>query len=746
MVRPESSRQRPRRLGPIVAAVAASLATGLIASRPAEACGPWFPTTLLDQRSAVLLGLPEGSFDFEAQHLLSPPQPNFKAIESDYYGDLEADRKKFAAEGLTAGQVATMEAAQGAADGRAAYAAGEGLPEDLRLYVAGAVDFHHQDKASAEQRFAAVAALPEAERKLRGVWAEFMLGRVIADAAESAKHYARVRELVAAGAPDPAGLAVASLGQEARDKISTDFAGAVRLYAEQASYQSRSGTNSLLMLARNAFAAPAELDAKLKDALTRRLLVAYALSRPSELNLAASGKSRDDWDAVVAAQNETAAPAASVALLKAIDALKLDEVEGADRLAALAYRNGNYEAASAWAAKSDAPLSQWVRAKLALRKGDDAAARAALAAAAKSFPADEQWAEGLGQDFAGYESVQPQCRAQAELGVLALGRGDYTLALSELYKARRIYWSDLAYVAERVVTVDELKTFVDAEVKPTTPATAAATPESEAYGQPRDAAAGLRHLLARRLLRAGRYDDAVAYFDDPALKAKAVEYGRALRSTARWDRIAIARDRYTAAMLARTSGMELLGFEGDPDYGIFGGDFDLNSAGWSDNGEPVGPRKDLTASGDFTTDGERQRLAASHADPLSRWHYRMVATRQAEAAADLLPRRSQAYAAVLCKASGWVIDREPERGQELYRRYVKHGAIVPGMLFARTCPEPDWAGAQKQLDQQRWRYAKYWLRRVGPGFIVLGLGMLIWHLAGRRGSTSRARRNGSKQL
>ena len=89
--------------------------------------------------------------------------------------------------------------------------------------------------------------------------------------------------------------------------------------------------------------------------------------------------------------------------------------------------------------------------------------------------------------------------------------------------------------------------------------------------------------------------------------------------------------------------------------------------------------------------------------------------------------------AVLCAASGWVIDREPARGQELYRRYVKNGAIVPDMLFARHCPEPDWAGAQRQLDQQRWRHAKYWIRRAGAASLALGLVLLVVALL-RRGS------------
>lgn len=723
MVRREPTRQAPRRLAVLVAAT--------LGASVAQACGPWFPATLLDQRAAVMHGLPENSFDFEVQHLLAPPEAAFKAIETDPFGDPDADRRKAAAEGLSAAEVATMESALGAADDRAAYAAGEGLPEDLRLYVAGAVAFHHADKVAAEQRFAAVAALPAGERTRRGAWAEFMLGRVVADAAESAKHYARVRELVAAGAPDPAGLAVASFGQEARDKIETDFAGAVRLYAQQASYQSHNGSNSLLFVARKAFEQPQRLAERVRDSLTRRLLVAYALSRPTELRLAASGKGSDDWEALEAAQKDLAPAPASVALLRAIDALQLTEVEGADRIAALAYNNGDYEAATRWAGKSDAPLSQWVRAKLALRNGDEKGAQAALAAAAKSFPVDEQWSPSLSPDYSGYDEGRPACRVQAELGVLALGRGDFTLALAELYKARAVYWTDLAYVAERVVTVDELKAFVDANVKPAPPTATAAA--SEVYGTPADSATGLRHLLARRLLRAGRYDEAVAYFDDPKLRAKAVDYGRALRSTARWDRIGIAKDRFTAATLARTAGMELLGFNGDPDYFDYGGDFDLHPPALDQNYEPVGPRQDLTITGEFSTDAERQRLAASRADPLSRWHYRMIATRHAEAAADLLPRRSQAYAAVLCAASGWVIDREPARGQELYRRYVKNGAIVPDMLFARHCPEPDWAGAQRQLDQQRWRHAKYWIRRAGAASLALGLVLLVVALL-RRGS------------
>ena len=48
-----------------------------------------------------------------------------------------------------------------------------------------------------------------------------------------------------------------------------------------------------------------------------------------------------------------------------------------------------------------------------------------------------------------------------ELGVLSLSRGDFSQALDALLRAN--FWEDAAYVAERVLTVDELKAYVDRE-------------------------------------------------------------------------------------------------------------------------------------------------------------------------------------------------------------------------------------------------------------------------------------------
>ncbi|MCY0506101.1 hypothetical protein OVV80_27370, partial [Klebsiella pneumoniae] len=71
-----------------------------------------------------------------------------------------------------------------------------------------------------------------------------------------------------------------------------------------------------------------------------------------------------------------------VTLVEALAKVAPDKVASADRLASLNYQLGRYDDAERLVAKADGPLAAWVRAKLALRKGDrDAAARAYAEAA-----------------------------------------------------------------------------------------------------------------------------------------------------------------------------------------------------------------------------------------------------------------------------------------------------------------------------------------------------------------------------
>src|SRR5439155_5427615 len=144
-------------------------------------------------------------------------------------------------------------------------------------------------------------------------------------------------------------------------------------------------------------------------------------------------------------------------LVDAIEQQGQDRPPGADRLAALAYRLGRYDLARGLADKAQSPLASWVKAKLALQKGDLAAAASFYAEASKGFP-----------DASDAPSLDPgNVRLLAgEGGVLSLAQGEYVDALGRLYPVAGTYWGDVAHIADRVVTVDELKRFVDAKVPP----------------------------------------------------------------------------------------------------------------------------------------------------------------------------------------------------------------------------------------------------------------------------------------
>ena len=99
-------------------------------------------------------------------------------------------------------------------------------------------------------------------------------------------------------------------------------------------------------------------------------------------------------------------------------------------------------------------------------------------------------------------------------------------------------------------------------------------------------------------------------------------------------------------------------------------------------------------------------------------------------AANFVPARSQAFAAMLCVGTGWLIDREPEAARVMYRRYVAQGALVPfGARFGHDCPTPEFESARTRLAFERVRAAKNATRRYGPyavvALVLLG-GIGVW--------------------
>ncbi|MNF87290.1 hypothetical protein D3C84_697540 [compost metagenome] len=192
-------------------------------------------------------------------------------------------------------------------------------------------------------------------------------------------------------------------------------------------------------------------------------------------------------------------PANESKLIKSLQNSTRGSLDNADRLAAVNYQQGDYASAKAFLEQAgDGGLAWWLRAKLALRDGDKTAAAAAYAKAAQAFPQNESWGDRRTPDF-DYETLQPKCRVNGESAILALQRGDYLQAFDQLYRSQSIYWFDAATVAERVLTLEELKHYVDTQV----PAPPPLTQQQRDNYVPLPVAASLRNLLGRRLLREG---------------------------------------------------------------------------------------------------------------------------------------------------------------------------------------------------------------------------------------------------
>jgi len=644
----------------------------------ALACGPDFPMRLLDNRGQSLAELPEGNFSFEISRLGHAIKGLKNVTAGANYAD-ETDpvalRDQAEQAGLPAEQQVLVKHLRSLTDARQVETEGAQLPPELRLYLAGAVAFGAGDPALAAGYFKKVLALPAEQRASRSTWAAYSLGRALfamsveADAApglleQSARAFEQARQLSIDGFSDPLELGVASLGEEARVvRTAGDWNRAIELYATQNLHGSAVGYESLKLLMANLMTLPEDQVAKLLE------------GQPVQQLVTASLISRLGWSFGDQPPNEQK-------MIKLLQNSTRGSLENADRLAAMNYQQGDYASAKAFLEHAgDGGLAWWLRAKLAVREGDKTAAAAAYAKAAQAFPQNESWGERRTPDL-DYETLQPKCRVEGESAILALQRGDYLQAFDQLYRSQSIYWFDAATVAERVLTLEELKHYVDTQV----PAPPPLSQQDRDNYVPLPVAASLRNLLGRRLLREGHYEEAPAYFDNVDLQNKAKSYA-ILRQEAdsAWWPTTRAAALFNSAGVARTWGMEILGYEMAPDYATFGGNYSLESTELK-----VGP---------LVTEGEVKRQQASVAQPDERYHYRFVATALASRAADNLPHTSQAFAAVLCAAAGW--NSSPEEEHAFYQRYVKEGPYVDWAFnFGHQCPYPDFQNADKRYVTQ----------------------------------------------
>ena len=659
----------------------------------ARACGPDFPNAYLVSSPEELAGLPTLSFPAELARLLpagAKPQPfPTDTMDEPHARELAEVRE------VLAGQGWRRHDADPVLKNYQRENPPKQLPQEFQLYARGARAWHGDRVSEAVGAWRELLALPADQRHYRTVWAHFMIGRALWDTddptATAAFQAARAAQM--AGFADSEDLVIASLGWEARILLRhKNYPDALRLYFQQYAAGDSGAMISLQMTLQQLFqedetgrlVAEEALRTVAADRQLRGIVSAWFVSR---------GGPHTPWSLRAAKQFR--------AWLKAIPKTTDLEPAEADRWAWAAYQNTLWDEARAFAAAApaDAPASEWVRAMLLLREGDLTAATKHLSGAARGFPADAALVSPLfDHDTTRYENTRedrPQARLNGVRGVLALQRTQYRDALRLFLEAG--HWPDAAYVAERVLTLAELQDFVNTEApaQKTQPA-GESNPDIWPHLH-----SDLRHLLARRLVRAGQFDRArdlfpaelIPTFDRYVSLVRdgyREENSRQLRALALWQ----------AAKIMRESGLIIQGTELEPDYAIWDGNFewpDFGAARLSQNSRwDYSPHRAESLSGVLSTYREETERVFQTKLPGRRFHYRQRASELAFLAATLLPDNDDLTATILNTGGLWVAARYPDDAQLFYKTLVFR---CPHTALGKAAAVRHWLVPPREADE-----------------------------------------------
>ncbi len=340
--------------------------------------------------------------------------------------------------------------------------------------------------------------------------------------------------------------------------------------------------------------------------------------------------------------------------------LSLDPDE-TDHIAWVAYKIGRFQEAREYLNRSEqhCPAGNWVLAKIHLREGEIDEGIEVLRGLVAHFPTGE------------IDDVR------AHIGVLQLGREEYVKALDML--ARSGYWTDTAYVAERVLTVQELEDYLNRHQDDVT--LAQCRYRIWQFRDSRPVLENLNYLLTRRLARNEQWEKAGEYY--PAdLKETFQRYGFNLSRSR--DETVPKRERaeslFIAARLTREQGMELLGTEVHPDWHMFNGAYrrpGANSARLADGPHklPEGPQA-LVHALSASTD-EKRRINHHLPTPSTRFHYRRVAADLMWECAEFSPDNDPLTAAALYYGGVYLKDRDPKRADRYYKALVRRCKRLP---------------------------------------------------------------------
>lgn len=659
---------------------------------PLLACGPNFPNMLLNGGDGAVLVAPVANFraELERMDLVNPRFPTLLPTNGYAAQTLDAELKDLRLalsrrEIPLADLESIVERHQGERE-KILFPAGkdlgmpnpndglepeivEGLPLDFADYFRGSIAWHRGEIGNARAAWEALLERKTENRHFKSTWAAFMLGKAELAAASpnwtnAIRYFSQVRQLVSEGYADALGLAASSVGWEAQAHFySGNYVEAINLYLEQAAGNDSSAVISLQWAAARALG-------ENKDAISR--LAAHPRVQPVITAYVISSIQRGGFDPT------SPRSARVLRWLEAVEAANVSDVDSAERLALASYQAGEMEIAQRWLKRADmeSGAAQWLQAKLLLYKGEVSSAATVLAKLVHQFPAqteasfdtntaslaDTLWIRTPGSYRAG---IPARDQMLGELGVIRLARREYVEALDALLRSG--FWIDAAYLAERVLTVDELRDYVDRNW-PLETGDQAPDQRHRYWAVPlslNETRSDLRYLLARRLSRAGRDREAVGYYPE--------KWGKALVELA--GSLKLARDVtaqkaerasawFEAAKVTRTIGLELYGTEVEPDWHVYGGNYKY--------GVTVESRRKVSSESTLRPAADEIERATKHSpEPEKRFHYRYVAASLAMKAANLMPDNDDETARVLCVAGSWLKVRDPKAADVFYKALVR---------------------------------------------------------------------------
>ncbi|WOO39328.1 hypothetical protein [Rubellicoccus peritrichatus] len=617
----------------------------------ASACGPWIPESFVTRNDDVFYAPPRIGFAAELRHVLpqSVPYPavlnkqeEARNAETDLIDDLKAQglnadvglesyrncrailtnaKRFFDANQDSYRQLTVRSEAMSALKEMTIPAS---LPTEFQHYLRGARDYYLGDIENARKHWQRLLELPPDERKYRSTWAMFMLAKT-GEGKSVSRQFQQVRELASEGFIDSIGLAAASYGLEARNYLDkSKYIDAINLYLMQWSSGYSNADRSLRTVAGRVFdrvISDEKLRTLAQNPNSRAVLTAYLLTQSDSKR---TKQFRQRW----------------LNALPASDAMTIQE---AGRFALLEYQLNELESAQKWinyAAPDDA-LALWVQSKLLLRNGQIDEGRTLLLALTEKM-------ESENPDWQRLDTKH----AWAELALLMLKRENFPSAADYFANANK--WEDLAYVLERVLTTDELISWIqnNKELK---------RQKNENLND------DTYQLTARRLMREAQFDVALQFFNE-ALRSKAEQYIESMKlaSNTRLEAAQRAQHYWTAAQITRKYGLELFGSEIAPDFVFMDGQLDLRDIVVERKANQYAPEHQLNSPG-WT---ELKRTKATRIRPQKRFHYRYRAAQLAELAAGLLPNNDENAARIYCIAGSWLKLRDPDAADRFYKQLV----------------------------------------------------------------------------